>query len=137
MLTRNGNIISHPNTELNGKSYSELFGGQSPALNKELQETNGGDKELLVSFTPLPNLKGMDWYIGVVLDKGIVMAEANALSWRAVIGTVLGVIISLIVLGVLMNSLLKPLDHLHNSLHEVNSGEGDLTRRLPACHRQR
>ena len=132
LLTRNGNIISHPNTELNGKSYSELFDGQSPALNKELQETSGGDKDLLVSFTPLPNLKGMDWYIGVVLDKGIVMAEANALSWRAVIGTILGVIISLIVLGVLMNRLLKPLDHLHNSLHEVNSGEGDLTRRLPA-----
>ena len=132
LLTRNGNIISHPNTELNGKSYSELFDGQSPALNKELQETSGGDKDLLVSFTPLPNLKGMDWYIGVVLDKGIVMAEANALSWRAVIGTILGVIISLIVLGVLMNNLLKPLDHLHNSLHEVNSGEGDLTRRLPA-----
>ncbi|MBP8236498.1 MAG: methyl-accepting chemotaxis protein, partial [Pseudomonas sp.] len=132
LLTRNGNIISHPNTDLNGKNYTELFAGQSPALDKDLQDISGDDKDLLVSFTPLPNLKGMDWYIGVVLDKSIVMAEANALSWRAVIGTVLGVIISLIVLGVLMNSLLKPLDHLHNSLHEVNSGEGDLTRRLPA-----
>ncbi|VXB88403.1 Chemotaxis protein [Pseudomonas sp. 8AS] len=132
LLSRNGNIISHPDSELNSKSYSALFDGKSPALNKDLQELRGGGKDLLVSFTPLPNLKGMDWYIGVVLDKSIVMAEADALSWRAVIGTVLGVIISLIVLGVLMNSLLRPLDHLSASLKEVNSGEGDLTRRLPA-----
>ncbi|MDP3814872.1 methyl-accepting chemotaxis protein [Pseudomonas sp.] len=132
LLSRSGNIISHPNTELNGKSFSELFDGKSLALNKELQEVTGDDKDLLVSFTPLANLKGMDWYIGVVLDKSIIMAEANALSWRAVVGTVLGVIISLIVLGVLMNSLLKPLDHLGASLREVNSGKGDLTRRLPA-----
>ncbi|HEX5842953.1 MAG TPA: methyl-accepting chemotaxis protein [Pseudomonas sp.] len=132
LLSRSGNIISHPNTELNGKAYSELFDGQSLALNKELQDAHGADKDLLVSFTPLSNLKGMDWYIGVVLDKSIVMAEANALSWRAVVGTALGVIISLLVLGVLMNSLLKPLDHLGASLREVNSGEGDLTRRLPA-----
>jgi len=132
LLSRNGNIISHPDTELNGKPYGELFDGSSPALDKALQEVSGAGKRLLVSFTPLPNLSGMDWYIGVVLDKSIVMAEANALSWRAVIGTVLGVVISLIVLGVLMNSLLKPLEHLHRSLREVNSGEGDLTRRLPA-----
>ena len=47
-----------------------------------------------------------------------------------VIGTVLGVVISLIALGMLMVRLLKPLDHLHASLREINSGQGDLTRRL-------
>jgi len=132
LLNRNGNIISHPNAELNSKPYTELFDGQSPPLDKNLEEITGDGKDLLVSFTPLSNLKGMDWYIGVVLDQDIVMAEANALSWRAVVGTVLGVVISLIVLGVLMNGLLKPLAHLNDSLSEVNSGQGDLTRRLPA-----
>ena len=132
LLSRSGNIISHPDTALNGKPYSSLFDGKSPALNKDLQELSGDGKDLLVSFTPLPNLQGMDWYIGVVLDKSIVMAEANALSWRAVIGTVLGVVISLIALGMLMGKLLKPLDHLNTSLREINSGQGDLTRRLPA-----
>ncbi|OEC40805.1 chemotaxis protein [Pseudomonas sp. 1D4] len=132
LLSRNGNIISHPDTKLNGKSYSELFDGKSPALRKELQEVEAGDRKLLVSFTPLPNLKGMDWYIGVVLDQDKVMAEANALSWRAVIGTVLGVVISLVVLSLLVKNLLRPLDGLADSLREINSGEGDLTRRLPA-----
>lgn len=67
LLSRSGNIISHPNAEFNGKSYSALFDGQSPALGEELREVDAGDKSLLVSFTPLPNLRGMDWYIGVVL----------------------------------------------------------------------
>nr|WP_192980780.1 methyl-accepting chemotaxis protein [Pseudomonas sp. EggHat1] len=130
LLSRSGNIISHPNAEYNGKSYSDLFDGQSPALGKELREVEAGGKNLLVSFTPLPNLRGMDWYIGVVLDESVVMAEANRLTWLAVIGTVVGVAISLVVLGLLMNSLLKPLSLLSTSLREINSGEGDLTRRL-------
>ncbi|EJO91538.1 methyl-accepting chemotaxis sensory transducer [Ectopseudomonas mendocina DLHK] len=130
LLSRSGNIISHPNADYNGKSYSELFDGQSPALGKELREVQAGGKSLLLSFTPLPNLRGMDWYIGVVLDESVVMAEANRLTWLAVIGTVIGVAISLVVLGLLMNSLLKPLGLLSTSLREINSGEGDLTRRL-------
>ncbi|CAM3816856.1 methyl-accepting chemotaxis protein [Ectopseudomonas alcaliphila] len=130
LLSRSGNIISHPNAEYNGKSYSELFDGQSPALGKELREVEADGKSLLISFTPLPNLRGMDWYIGVVLDESVVMAEANRLTWLAVVGTVVGVAISLVVLGLLMNSLLKPLGLLSTSLHEINSGEGDLTRRL-------
>ena len=96
LLSRSGNIISHPNADYNGKSYSELFDGQSPALGKELREVAAGGKNLLISFTPLPNLRGMDWYIGVVLDESVVMAEANRLTWLAVVGTVVGVAISLL-----------------------------------------
>lgn len=132
LLSQAGNIISHPDTQFNGKSYSALFDGQSPKLAKDLQELRGGGKDLLVSFTPLVNLKGMDWYIGVVLDKNVVMADVAALSWRAVIGTLFGICISVMVLSVLVKSLLSPLHRLSISLREVNSGQGDLTRRLSA-----
>ncbi|WPC03529.1 methyl-accepting chemotaxis protein [Pseudomonas benzenivorans] len=132
LLTRAGNIISHPNTELNGKPLGDLFDGQTPALKQELSAMTGNGQDLLVSFTPLSNLKGMDWYIGVVLDESKVMAEANALSWRAATGTLLGVALSLVLLGALVARLLKPLSQLQSSLRDINSGEGDLTRRLPA-----
>ncbi|MBS7661108.1 methyl-accepting chemotaxis protein [Pseudomonas lalucatii] len=132
LLTREGNIISHPNTELNGKPLGELFDGKVPALRQELSAIAGAGKELLVSFTPLSGLKGMDWYIGVVLDESKVMAEANALSWRAATGTLLGVALSLLLLGALVARLLRPLSQLQGSLRDINSGEGDLTRRLPA-----
>ncbi|UTW08266.1 methyl-accepting chemotaxis protein [Pseudomonas benzenivorans] len=132
LLARNGNIISHPNTELNGKPIGELFDGQTPALKQDLSAIRGDGENLLVSFTPLSNLTGMDWYIGVVLDESKVLAEANALSWRAATGTLIGVALSLLLLGALMAHLLRPLSQLQNSLRDINSGDGDLTRRLPA-----
>ena len=130
LLSSNGNIISHPKAELNSKAYSELFDGQTPPLERSLKAVQGKEQNLLVSFTPLSNLKGMQWYIGVVLDQDVIMAEANALTWRALIGTLLGVTLSLLVLGLLMRHLLQPLNQLNDSLHEINQGEGDLTRRL-------
>ncbi|WP_295476559.1 methyl-accepting chemotaxis protein [uncultured Pseudomonas sp.] len=132
LLDKNGNIISHPRTELNAKPYTELFAGQQPALSGGLQSVKVDGKTLLVSFTPLTNLRGATWYIGVVLDEDIVMAEANSLSLWAAIATMLGVLISLVLLSTFMKQLLKPLELLQRSIKEVNSGEGDLTRRLPA-----
>ncbi len=131
LLSRNGNIISHPNAELNGKPYTEIFGGAQPPLKSQIQEIKIGEKTLLVSFIPLSRLKGMDWYIGVVLDQDIVMAAAHLLSWRAVIGTLLGVTISLLLLGLLVKRLLWPLEQLKESLADINRGDGDLTRQLP------
>ena len=131
LLSKSGNIISHPDAELNGKPYNQLFSGSVLPLDSQLQQVSSGGKSLLVSFIPLSGLKGMDWYIGVVLDQDIVMAAAHILSWRAVIGTGLGVLISLLVLGLLVRRLLRPLDQLKDSLADINRGEGDLTRQLP------
>lgn len=130
LMTRDGRIISHPDAALNGKPYAELFDGAQPALDKALAETTGGGRHLLVSFTPLTGLTGMDWFVGIVLDEAVLMAEADALSQRAIAGTVVGVLLSMLVLAVLMGRLLHPLARLHHALEEVNRGEGDLTRRL-------
>jgi methyl-accepting chemotaxis protein len=131
LLTGSGQIISHPNGELNGKALGALFGGQSPALVSTLSEVQVDGQDLLVSFIPLSNLGGMNWYIGVVLDESKVMAEANALSWRATAGTAIGVVLTLLVLSVLMRRVLRPLLQLRTSLRQLNGGQGDLTRRLP------
>lgn len=130
LMTRTGRIISHPDAALNGKPYGELFDGAQPPLDKGLTETQAGGRRLLVSFTPLAGLTGMDWYVGIVLDEAVLMAEADALSQRAVAGTLAGVLVSLLVLAVLMGRLLDPLARLRHALDEVNRGEGDLTRRL-------
>lgn len=131
LLTGSGQIISHPNGELNGKALDALFGDQKPAFVSTLSEIQVDGQNLLVSFIPLSNLGGMNWYIGVVLDETKVMAEANALSWRAAAGTTIAVILTLLVLGVLMRHVLLPLLHLRSSLRQLNGGQGDLTRRLP------
>jgi len=131
LLSKDGNIISHPRTQLNGKSYGEIFAGDLPPLESKLREINHDGKTMLVAFMPLSQLKGMDWYIGIVLDEGLVMAAARVLGWRAVFGTGLGVLISLLLLGFWVKMLLRPLDRLKDSLIDINDGQGDLTRELP------
>ena len=68
LLTKSGNIISHPNSDNNGKNDSLLFNGQSIVMDKKVKEIEVNDQPMLVSFTPLNGLQSMDWYIGVVVD---------------------------------------------------------------------
>lgn len=60
LLNSKGHIISHPDTRFNGKSYSELLDGKSPAINSSLQEARVNGLRSLVSFTQLSQLDGMD-----------------------------------------------------------------------------
>ena len=131
LLTKSGNIISHPNSDNNGKDYSLLFNGQSIVMDKKVKEIEVNDQPLLVSFTPLNGLQSMDWYIGVVVDADIVMADANAMGWRSFIGVLVSVVIGVFALGALMQTILKPIGLLSDSLVDINSGNGDLTKRLP------
>ena len=136
LLNRSGKIISHPRAEMNGKPYTELFDGAQPALDNTLREVTGGGKTLFVSFTPLTGLQGMDWYIGVVVDKRIVMAEADRLTWMAVAGTAVGVVVSLVLLILLVTRLLRPLgcepDEAAAIMEKV--ADGDLTTEIARSH---
>ena len=131
LLTKSGKIISHPNSELNGKPTAELFKDESPELINQLQTINLTGKSHMVYFTELKDLKSMDWIIGVVLDESIVMAEATQNGITALIGVILSAVISTCALYYVMVLILAPLRGLHHSLMEINRGEGDLTKRLP------
>ncbi|MFT6985934.1 MAG: methyl-accepting chemotaxis protein [Psychromonas sp.] len=131
LLTQSGNIISHPDADNNGKNYAQLFAGNAVALDKEIQEIEVDGQTLWVSFTPLQGLESMDWYIGVVVDADIVMADADAMGWHSLIGVLISLVIGVIVLGSLMQTILKPIGLLTESLLAINSGNGDLTKRLP------
>ncbi|GAA3706967.1 methyl-accepting chemotaxis protein Mlp37 [Oceanisphaera sediminis] len=135
LVADNGHIISHPDAELNGQSLETLFEGQRPAFTPSISNYSLNGEPHWVSFTPLTHLQGADWYIGVVLDEATVMAKADSLQWQALLISVLGVLISLVLLILLMTKLLKPLNGLHQSLKDINGGQGDLTKRLPILHR--
>lgn len=131
LLTKEGNIITHPNNVYNGKQYSDLFDGQNPALNKKIQELEVNGENLWVSFTPLTDLRGMQWYIGVVINADIVMQDANNLGLNSLIGELISVILCVLLLTAVMKKILQPITKLSESLVEINSGDGDLTKRLP------
>ncbi|WP_293267548.1 methyl-accepting chemotaxis protein [Neptunomonas sp.] len=130
LLNSKGNIISHPNEEVNGESISTVFGGNTPTLSKELQEVDVDGKAVFTAFHKLEGLYGSEWFIGVVLDKSLVMASANRFGWTAIVGTVLSALLCSLALYLTVSRQLLPLQKLRESLLEINRGEGDLTKRL-------
>ncbi|WP_415894739.1 methyl-accepting chemotaxis protein [Neptuniibacter sp. PT34_22] len=130
LLNANGNIISHPNADMNGKSINELFDGTAPSFSRELAESSVNGDTVFVSFSKLEGLQGSQWLIGVVLDKGLVMAEANQIGITALIATIISALICSGALYMTVSKQLLPLENLRSSLVEINSGDGDLTKRL-------
>jgi len=131
LLNSKGNIISHPDTKYNNKNYQQLFSGQALSLDKKNQEITVNGQNKWVSFTPVKGLRGLNWYIGVVIDTDTVMAEANNMKQSTLIGVVISIILSVLVLGSVVKVLLKPINLLSQSLTNINGGNGDLTQRLP------
>ncbi|EPJ48551.1 MAG: hypothetical protein OFPII_05400 [Osedax symbiont Rs1] len=130
LISADGNIISHPDITLNGKSLADAFGQYPPQISADLQETEFDGKTVLTSFQPLTELKGSQWFIGVALQKDKVYKQATAFGLAAIVGTLISVLLSAIGLFLTMRSLFKPLEELQKSLIEINSGDGDLTKRL-------
>ncbi len=130
LVSADGNIISHPQADLNGKSLNELFTAAQPAFSENLQETTVQGQDVFAAFHKLDGLYGSEWFIGVVLDKDLVMAEANNFGWAALIGTLISALLTSVAIYMAVSRQLLPLQALKLSLQDINSGDGDLTKRL-------
>lgn len=130
MVNADGNIISHPDAELNGQAIGTLFDGQTPDFATELHESTSNGETVFVAFHKLEDIYGSEWLIGVVLNKSLVMAEANQFGLAALIATIISALICSAAIYFTVSHQLLPLENLRKSLIEINSGNGDLTKRL-------
>lgn len=130
LVSANGDIISHPDANLNGLPISDLFDEHPPEFETRFVETKVYGNQVFTAFNKLEGLQGGNWLIGVVLDKKKVMAEATKFGWTALIVTLVSGLICSMVLYVAVSKQLKPLQKLRESLVDINNGDGDLTKRL-------
>ena len=130
LVSAEGNIISHPNGELNGKALGELFTDGLPAYEETLQDASIAGTDVFTAFHTLDGLYGSDWLIGVVLDRDKVMAEATSFGWAALIGTLISALLTSVAIYIAVTRQLMPLQTLTVSLQDINSGDGDLTKRI-------
>ncbi|WP_426359633.1 methyl-accepting chemotaxis protein [Pseudocolwellia sp. HL-MZ19] len=131
LINQKGKVISHPDEKLNDKSVTDFIQGGMPSLNSNLVRSQLIDgTPVYLSFSPLPNLYGSEWYVGVVLDEHKLLADVREFGWAAFWSTLIAALIVSVVLYLVITRLLEPLHALHQSLQEINSGKGDLTKRL-------
>ena len=126
LLNADKNIISHPDTGLNGKPLNALFSGGVPELGNRLQELSLGGKTMLVQFAPIERLQSKKWLIGVVLDKDKALAEVEALKFSGIIGMLIsGLISSLVIYLTMSRLLLTPINNLIATADEISKGKMD------------
>ncbi|MCZ2721021.1 methyl-accepting chemotaxis protein [Marinomonas sp. 15G1-11] len=131
LMNQRGEIISHPDINFNGKTLADLFDGRAPQINAQLHKTQMNNQTKLVSFTKLNQLRGLEWYIAVVLDESAILKKTHPMIWSSIIVALIGVLLCIVILGLVVKKILRPLTALYDSLVKINQGGGDLTHRLP------
>ncbi|MBQ4851617.1 methyl-accepting chemotaxis protein [Pseudoalteromonas sp. MMG012] len=126
MVSKNGTIISHPDTKLNGEKASSFL-GNLPFDTTSTQSLDLNNKEHIIVFR---EVAGYDWLVGVALEKEKVFSAIDKLTQDSTVFTVLFVIISIIVLSIVINILLKPLADINEAMANIAQGNADLTVRL-------
>ncbi|PID72416.1 MAG: hypothetical protein CSB34_02365 [Desulfobulbus propionicus] len=129
LLDKDGTIISHPDTTVNGKDINTVFAIDAPKTTAEFIETTEKGKDVLLKFTPLKLKKrNTPLMIGVAIDPEKVMEETDTFKLLALILTLAGTFVTSFALYLTLNQmLLKPLVKLTESADKISLGELNVT----------
>ncbi|RYU47504.1 methyl-accepting chemotaxis protein [Aliivibrio finisterrensis] len=120
-----GTVIAHPDSQFNGKSMTSFL--PNIQLNSKLQTTEINGVAHDISFTPI---NGHPWSIGVVLNEEKVFQQINELKNDSLIYSVIAVIVAITLMLIFITRLIRPVQTLNHAIHNVASGEADLSQRL-------
>ena len=130
LVSEDGTILAHPDSKLAMKTLAELFPQATPELTAALTEVEVDGSTRLLTFTPVKNLPGVKWYVGLSIDKAKAFAMLDEFRWSALVAALIAVAGIIGLLGMLIGVLLKPMRVLGHTMDDIAAGEGDLTRRL-------
>lgn len=131
LVNQNGTVLVHPDKSMQMKELAEIFPDNTPQITSALSEVEINGEVRLLTFLPVGDLPGVDWYVGLSIDYEKAFASLSQFRVSAMIAIVIALISIVVLLGLLMRVLLRPLNSLGTALEDIAQGEGDLTRRLP------
>lgn len=124
-----GNVISHPKDEYNGKNIKDIY-NQSVGENEKITEFEQDGKTFLLYFQKLDVGMGVDWQVGILLDKSLAYQSLNDMLMYSVIIGLIAIFLGAVMMIALSKILLKPLSVLQKTIEDVASGGGDLRSRI-------
>jgi methyl-accepting chemotaxis protein len=135
VVDAHGTIVAHPDAKFNRKPVSELAPELTPATavmltqSGELLEMNLGDAPKLMHAKPV---RGTNWFLIVALDKDEATAGLRGVLKTTIVSIFVVAIAAILLVGMAVTKILHRLSEVRDAMHEISSGSGDLTRRLPA-----
>ncbi|AVX11989.1 methyl-accepting chemotaxis protein [Stutzerimonas stutzeri] len=130
LVSGDGKILVHPDGSKVMKSLAELFPGHAPSLDANYSEVELDGQTRILSFSRVAGLPSVTWYVGISLDKAKAYAALDSFRTSAVVAALIAVGVILLLLGMLMRVLMRPLTDMGRAMANIAEGEGDLTRRL-------
>jgi methyl-accepting chemotaxis protein len=130
LVDKHGTILYSPQKSLVGKPVKTLLGASAPLVQQARAYVIGG-RSWHVSFYPI-DVAGTQWYLGLLTDQAMVDKPLIVARWQTTVVTLVGLLMVLSILTVAMRVLLRPVRNLLAALHDLASGDADLTRRLRA-----
>ncbi len=131
LVSGDGKVLVHPDKQRQMKALEELFPSKVPVISAELQETVSVEGNRLVAFLPVSGLPGVDWQVGLSIDREKAFASLTEFRVSAFLATSIAISAIVVLLGMLMGFLLRPLTSLGAALEDIAQGEGDLTVACP------
>lgn len=135
LVNGGGTVLVHPDPALIGRNLSELYPRDELLITRSLQNTRSESGERLETFVPVTGLPGVNWYVGLSLDRDLAYASLADFSRATLLATMACLVAILLALGILLRNLLQPLRRMSAAMHDIASGDGDLTQRLPQRNR--
>lgn len=130
LVSGDGNVLVHPDKTRVMKTLAEIYPQNTPSLTKGLSESEVDGQARILSFSPVPGLPSVTWYVGISVEKDKAYAALASFRASALAATVIAVVFILVLLGMLIRVLMRPLTDMGRAMTNIAEGEGDLTRRL-------
>ncbi|WP_143898517.1 methyl-accepting chemotaxis protein [Tepidimonas taiwanensis] len=132
IVTQDGRFVAHPDQALILKPATQWSAGlTADVLQRVSQEafpiTLNGVRWLLVGQP----IEQTPWQLMIAVHEDEALAALDGLQLNSLVGAVAVGLLSALLVGVLVHHSLASLRRLDHALHEVASGDSDLTRRLP------
>lgn len=130
LVSSDGKILEHPDKNWVMKNLKEIYPQNTPEISNKISEASLNGDERILTFTQVQGLPSVNWYVGVSVEKGKAYAMLSKFRMSAVVATVVAMAIIIVMLGMLLQILMRPLQLMASVMRDIAQGDGDLTRRL-------
>ena len=130
LVNSEGKILTHTNQSLVDQSIRQYLGNNAE-IRSRFADYQIGEREHMVTFSPVEGIDGVEWYLAVAIDREAAFANVASFGVRAIVFMLGGVIVVILLFSWLLKVLLQPLYRLNHAVRDMAEGEGDLTFRLP------
>ncbi|TLJ34578.1 chemotaxis protein, partial [Pseudomonas aeruginosa] len=113
-----GKILVHPDKDQVMKSLSDVYPRNTPKIGSGFSEAELHGNTRILSFSPVKGLSGLDWYIGISVDKDKAYAMLTKLRTSAIVAALIAVVAIVLLLGMLIRVLMQPLTDMGRAMQD-------------------